>query len=223
MKLYKVCTIADYNGHKRVAFDWFYHGKRNRRRQYAKLVRNYEDGDRYQESAIDQLFTSHEAKKLKDYLDRVHGNDSETAIEQVNLPIGSNIIGVGSLAVGGPTDFYALSREAQYDLPFSVMGYFDLRNCDPVNPARDAWLDDLVAHASLLADVARKERTGERDGYGRWKGSDAFTGTLDTMETLLKRRLDAPDEYTRTDQGFGLKIGTVAQFGQVASGDDIPF
>jgi hypothetical protein len=42
------------------------------------------------------------------------------------VPVDNNIMGVGTLPVGGDSDFYMLSKAPDYPLPFSVWGHFDL-------------------------------------------------------------------------------------------------
>ncbi len=126
MNLYYVSTtVAEYIGRRDVVFSWFYNGEQ-KPRPYAKLIKDYEAGNLYAEGAIDELFTFAEARALKAYLDREHGDHGATIIRKAKLPIENNMAGFGAIAVGGSADFYTLDKEGNYDLPFSAWGYFDL-------------------------------------------------------------------------------------------------
>ena len=146
MNLYDVSTtVAEHRGCRDVVFSWFYNGEQ-KPRPYAKLIEDYDASDDhalYGEAAIDELFTFAEARALKAYLDREHGNYGTTIVRKAELPIASNIAGVSTSAVGGGTDFYMLDREDRYNLPFGAWGYYDLRHCERVGRfgARDASID----------------------------------------------------------------------------------
>jgi hypothetical protein len=132
-KLYYVRTIArEHRGCKNVTFCWFRSEAPTRPRQYAKLIENYDPHDdfaAYSEGFIDEMFTEDEAQPLKEYLDRVHGELGPTTVEEESLPVPNNMMGYGARAVGGGDDFYMLSEEPEYSLPFKVWGYFDLVGC----------------------------------------------------------------------------------------------
>ena len=106
MKLYNVDTIVkEFQDCKDVNFRWFYSNDRPQpRRPYAELVKNYTP-DPYTEGYIDELFSEDEARQLKQYLDREHGDAGTTTITEVSLPVANNIGGVGAIAVGGGDDF----------------------------------------------------------------------------------------------------------------------
>jgi hypothetical protein len=130
-KLYHVTTVVkEYNGHKNVSFKWFFAGMRHSRLPYTELIAGYDPDDEdihYPEGAVDEMFTEDEANQLKSYLDREHGGSGTTSIKAAEIPIPKNTISAGALPVGGPQDLYQLQNEDRYDLPFEVMGYFDLR------------------------------------------------------------------------------------------------
>ena len=134
MKLYKVLTLVrKYHGCKNVRFTWFRCDHGSPKRPYAELIENYDpaaDQVYYSEDAIEQLFTEEEARQLKGYLDREHGHEGVTTIEEEQLPIPENVMGVGAMAVGGGDDFYELTKEPEYSLPFKVWGYFNLVGCE---------------------------------------------------------------------------------------------
>src|SRR5262249_8154204 len=86
------------------------------------------------EHYIEELFTADEAKQLKDYLDREHGAEGATTINEVDLPIANNVMGVGMIVgvigIGRGEYFYTLDEEPKYDLPFKVCGYLNLVGCE---------------------------------------------------------------------------------------------
>lgn|SRR5215813_9082853 len=133
MKLYTVTTIVkEYAGCRSVPFIWFRHRPEKPKRPYAELIENYKgEGDHaYAEHHVEELFTAGEAKQLKDYLDREHGAEGPTTIEEVRLPVPGNTMAVCARPVGGGDDFYRLCEEPEYSLPFKVWGYLDLVGCE---------------------------------------------------------------------------------------------
>lgn len=139
MKLYKVTTmVSKYHGCKNVQFIWFRCDHGSPKRLYAELIQKYDPEDYlayYVEDHIEELFTEGEARSLKEYLDREHGHEGTTTISEMELPIPNNLAGVGAMAVGGGDDFYVLSEDPEYYLPFRVWGYFDLVGCELLDGA----------------------------------------------------------------------------------------
>jgi hypothetical protein len=71
-----------------------------------------------------------------------------TTIEKSELPIPNNTMGLGDVAIGGGVDNYALDKEPNYSLPFSVWGFVDLRGCehfDEPGETASSLKDDLDA------------------------------------------------------------------------------
>jgi hypothetical protein len=129
IELFYVTTIVkQYHGCRDVPFVWFRNDPAEGR-PYHELIRDYQPGDPYPESYIDELFTRDEANAVKAYLDREYGDAGTNTITQVDLPAPNNIIGRGAIPVGGGDDFYMLDKTEGYPLPFSVWGYFDLVGC----------------------------------------------------------------------------------------------
>ena len=130
MKLYQVYTTAkEYHGCRRVVFKWFRSDAPAERRHYAKLIENYKSADpfaAYAEGFIDELLAKDEALQLKEYLDRVHGDEGPTTIKEMRLPIPNSMMGYRGWAIGGGDDFYMLHKEPKYSLSFKVEGYFNL-------------------------------------------------------------------------------------------------
>ena len=133
MKLYRVRTTAkEYHGCRDIVFQWFRHAMPQGQRLYADLIKDYEPRNRdafYVEAYIEELFTWDEARQLKAYLDQYHGDQGDTVIKEMALPVENNVMGFGARAVGGGDSFYMLSEEPEYSLPFKVLGYFNLVGC----------------------------------------------------------------------------------------------
>src|SRR5262245_43363257 len=124
MKLYCVQTaVKEYSGCRNVVFKWFREDAPGERRNYAKLIENYNWADlfaAYAEGFIDELLAKDEALQLKEYLDRVHGDEGPTTIKEMRLPIPNSMTGYRACAVGGGDSFYMLHKEPKYSLPFKV-------------------------------------------------------------------------------------------------------
>jgi hypothetical protein len=117
--------VPEYEHYKDVTFYWFYY-ETTRRRQalYEVLIKDYDakENDAYAEGAIEELFSADEAAALKVYLDAVHG-DGTTVIEPVELPMRKSFP-FGAIGAGENDDYYMLSEDFEYNLPFKVWGYF---------------------------------------------------------------------------------------------------
>jgi hypothetical protein len=133
MKLYSVTTtVKEYSGCKNVVFNWLRRVMPPGKRPYADLIKDYEPESPdalYAEARIEELFTWDEARQLKDYLERYHGDEGETVIKQVPLPVENRTIAYGCLPSGGGNDFYMLWKESEYSLPFEIWGNFRLEGC----------------------------------------------------------------------------------------------
>jgi hypothetical protein len=131
MKLNRASTtVREFRGCKNVVFIWFRYMPPGRR-PYAVLIKDYEPERPhavYAELLIEELFTWEEARHLKDYLDRHHGCEGKTVIEQVPLPVENRRMGYGALAIGDD-DFYSICEGPAYSLAFKVWGYYNLVGC----------------------------------------------------------------------------------------------
>ena len=134
-KVYQVTSVVKkYKNCKDVPFSWFMIDRKKPLIPYEKGIINYLGKNSYSESAIDELFTNREAKRLVAYLEKEHKDDTlKINIDEQKLPIANNLIGYGGNAVGGMDGFYMLDKEKNYNLPFKAWGYFDLRNCKTFN------------------------------------------------------------------------------------------
>lgn len=134
-RLCKVTSVIDgwphrggrYDG---VEVDWFVDSRpTDPGFDYAALLDGYETADgQYARGLVDELFTPGEARQFAAYLKTEH--DSETVTTDVRLPVatksedGAVYLPIGASVVGGPSDFYMLSEEPGYSLPFKVWGYY---------------------------------------------------------------------------------------------------
>ena len=196
MKLYRVRTTAkEYHGCRDVVFQWFRHAMPQGQRLYADLIKDYEPRNRdafyveayigelswdearqlYVEAYIEELFTWDEARQLKAYLDQHHGDQGDTVIKEVALPVENNVMGFGARAVGGGDSFYMLSEEPEYSLPFKVLGYFNLVGCTLIDNGdtyrhrlmivRENDDDTIDARMETNPEAAARER--RRDAIAR--------------------------------------------------------
>ena len=196
MKLYSVRTTAkEYHGCRDVVFQWFRHAMPQGQRPYADLIKDYEPGNRYAfcveayteelswdevrqlyaEAYIEELFTWDEARQLKAYLDQYHGDQGDTVIKEMALPVENNVMGFGARAVGGGDSFYMLSEEPEYSLPFKVLGYFNLVGCTLIDNGdtyrhrlmivRENDDDTIDARMETNPEAAARER--RRDAIAR--------------------------------------------------------
>jgi hypothetical protein len=151
VSLYSVTsTIAEYDGHKDVVFNWFVkerqvpvfpfteeeeevgRGFRLPERLAGVLV-DLPDAYTYEdfwcsECALNQMFTLDEAEMLVEYLRGHHGN--EPAIHEQELPVECGRMYPLGIPVGGPQGHYRLDRTLGYPLSFEVWGYYDLRHAE---------------------------------------------------------------------------------------------
>jgi len=133
-------TINEFRGCKDVCIQWFMVDRDVPVGPYAELIEDYEHLDteekgwglrQYAEDCVNELFTAEEADALLAYLDQHHPTDSTHYLSSAKLPIERGVVGVGALAVGGPTDFLMLSERDSWNLAFEVWGYYDLRQHEP--------------------------------------------------------------------------------------------
>lgn len=156
-KLYGVTSVVKkYDNYKEVPFNWFVSDRKKPLIPYEKAIMNYVKGDGYSEGAIDESFTKQEADQLVTYLQREHKEAIlETNIVEEKLPIASNSMGFGATPVGGGDGFYMLEKEKNYNLPFKIWGYFDLRNCKNVNEKTEESEEDENEHNKKIEELEK--------------------------------------------------------------------
>ena len=111
-----------------VTFNWFIHRRETLTFEPHLYCTLGEEADAYALGAAEELFTEEELTLFKAYIDREH-EETPLDIKSEDFYINDNIMGLGAIPVGGSTDFYMIYMEDRYDLPFKVMGYYDLREC----------------------------------------------------------------------------------------------
>ncbi len=131
-------------GYKDVPIDWFVE-KRERPLfgpngslgvAYQEVIEKYDARQHdYAEMALEGYFTEAEAGAFVDWV-RAHRNDDTAMVEQKSLPIANNIMGFIAIPVGGGQDFLTISNSSDYDLPFKVCGYFDVRHILPIRATK---------------------------------------------------------------------------------------
>jgi hypothetical protein len=107
---------------------WFVVGRRQPIGPYDKLIEDYR-GEEWAAKAVNELFRASEARALKEYLLKVHGPGSGSAITvtltALPVPIRKDALLARDVEIGGHWDFYRLFEEATYNLDFDVWGYYD--------------------------------------------------------------------------------------------------
>jgi hypothetical protein len=80
---------------------------------------------RFVEEHIREHFTREETEKIMGYL--IHSGIMAFRIHECTLPEDGSILPVGWISEGGGQDHYLFYQEKDYDLPFKIAGYFDVR------------------------------------------------------------------------------------------------
>jgi hypothetical protein len=135
--LFRVYSRAEIRGYKNVRITWFvmerarplFGPNGSSGVPYQRVISGYDREDQviYCEEAVEELFTGEEAKAFIDFV-RKHYQDASARAEPFELPMMSNTIGFGGVPVGGGTDFFTINDDPEYDLPFKVGGYYDVRD-----------------------------------------------------------------------------------------------
>jgi hypothetical protein len=167
MRLYRASTsVSEFNGHREVTLHWFVDRRTiPAQRPYAELIADYDPAQNdtyYLEDAIDELFSADEVAAFVGWLkDNRGATDKDTAVDEAALPIASDIIGFGAIAVGGPQDFLCMAEvagaPAASPLGFTVLGYYDLRASEPIDksvPARHQFPSITIAGGRMVTDYA---------------------------------------------------------------------
>jgi hypothetical protein len=141
-KLFELHSVVDnLRGYKNVPISFFVH-KRPQQLfgkdgslgvEYRDVITDYDptcdDTVVYAELALEELFTEEEARPFIEWA-RTHRDDTTAKMEEAKLPLENNIMGIGAVPVGGGTDFLMISSVDDYDLPFEVWGFVDVRKCE---------------------------------------------------------------------------------------------
>jgi hypothetical protein len=142
MNLYHIrSTVKQFKGFKNVDITWFMARRQQPVAPYADLIVDYaelkRDEDRWMaEENVDEMFTEDEAHALLAWLNE-HRRAAHVLLPQA-MPIrartddGALLIGMGAIPVGGLQDFL-IPNETDWNLPFKVLGYYDLRFYEQVD------------------------------------------------------------------------------------------
>jgi hypothetical protein len=153
-ELFHIYTrVPVFRGHRDVGLAWFVWGRpAPTNRPYRELVEretvNTYGGPPmtidmlddnhwlYLSGAIAELFSGDEAAAWVAWL--LEHRKGEHTVEPAKLPMPLNMMGVGAQAVGGETDFLMMWTSPDYDLPFQVAGYYDLRQHELIEQEAEA-------------------------------------------------------------------------------------
>ena len=228
VKLYTVTsTVAEYDGHKDVVFNWFVKEHREPlypftdgtpmrgfqlpRRLAGELVDlsdAYTPEDLWcSECALNRMFTLDEAEMLAEYL-RGHCGD-DPAIHEEELPVECGRMDPLGIPTGGPQGFYRLDRTPGYPLNFEVWGYYDLRRADgPYSPSSERYARPApyVGEAGDLLYTLDGER-------------QAIAHTLGTEHPLYR----LVDGALRSGDVHELRTARAASDGWVPDDGEIPY
>ena len=185
MDLFTVTTTIraqEFHGCRDVTMRWFVVDRPTPVVPYSEVVADYAAlDDDYKlyvvHDAVDELFTDSEARALVEYMAREHPGDLHE-ITPARLPLEGNIMGRGAIPVGGPQDFYMLSREDEWTLPFQVYGYYDLERHEAAAGGEEERASALrsgmffagpegIIRASDLSEAEYQARLAQRECQGR--------------------------------------------------------
>lgn len=136
-KMYHVYSIVNHFRYKEVFYDnlkinWFIADRKEPPVPFDQAILNYSSlstaARTHPENHIRECFTSEEAEALKKYLADVQ--KTSAVIEEKELPINNTEKGRRDLPPGPGTDFIALYKKQNYDLPFKVEGIFNVKMAD---------------------------------------------------------------------------------------------
>jgi hypothetical protein len=136
-KLFHVTTtVPAFHGYRDVVLWWFVDNRpAPTNRPYRELIKSGTSPERLRdlaEGAINEMFSAEEAEAWTAWLREHRGGT--TTIEEAELPIEPNTMGVNAIPLGGPQDVLMMWKAPQYTLPFKVGGYYDLRHYERIEP-----------------------------------------------------------------------------------------
>ncbi|MGH3499764.1 MAG: hypothetical protein ACRDQA_02505 [Nocardioidaceae bacterium] len=180
VKLYRLTSVIDGWPHRDALYDgvkveWFVEDRPVPVGDYRQLLSPYREEARFDgqgtivagSDLVDELFTAEEAEQFAEYLKTAHDEDVTRTEVELPRPLynenGAEYLSVGSVPVGGGTDFHMLSHQESYELPFKVWGYYRVEGkfpakvrvcsheCEHHEPI-DRWRD-FVPPAAVPASV----------------------------------------------------------------------
>jgi hypothetical protein len=147
MKLYHVTSrVKEYDGHKDVQFSWFLWDRRAQPvAPYPDLISDYatldEDAREYAQVLVDEMFTDDEARLLLAWLNE--HREGVHSLGETTMPVSARNEDGRSYRSMIPVDGTGwpqgwLKPKPDWDLPFSVAGYYDLSRHDRVDGTHPA-------------------------------------------------------------------------------------
>lgn len=157
-KIYHVYSIVNNFRYKKIFYDklkinWFIADRKEPPVPFEQAILNYSSlstaARARPENHIKECFTSEEAEALKKYLADVQ--KTSAVIEEKELPINNTEKGRRDLPPGPGTDFIALYKKQNYDLPFKVEGIFNVKMADErIVP------DERITVISKIPDILKE-------------------------------------------------------------------
>lgn len=127
---YLVSAMAEeYKGHKDVRFSIFQDEMSEGEIQ--ALLEPFGETNLYLASYVDMTFTNEQAEQIKKYLE-ANNPDVTVTINPASIP--GKFMSVSVLPVGGPQDFYMFYKADGYALDYKILGYYDLRQHEQLQP-----------------------------------------------------------------------------------------
>ena len=137
LKLFGAYSIWNHSKYGEFRINWFCNHRAEKLAPYEDLICVYERGDWYDaKDCVDESFSAEEIELLREYLQSGDGKELHTY--EIELPIMKSLMPFGAIGsfsiydVCGDNvtrhvtieDYYLLSKEEGYSLPFEVQGYY---------------------------------------------------------------------------------------------------
>lgn len=139
IKLYSLCSIINQIDNKiNVPFMWFVNERVSPPSlPFKEIVVNFEnlgnENSSYVKEFLYEKFREDEVVQFREYLKKYYNTEIEA--EELSLPLAEdeqNFYPYKWVPVGGGVDCYLLYKHKNYNLPFEVCAYYDLRFCEDV-------------------------------------------------------------------------------------------
>lgn len=160
-KLYHVYSIANSIPYKKKNFDnvninWFVIKRKKTSVPFEEAIINYANLNKKQrkgpEKYIKEQFTYEEAKTLKEYL--LNAKNMITQIEEINLPVADSKKDYLGMKFKGETTRHVLYKEKNYQLPFKVVGIYNVDTAYDSNSG-----DETDTAITFIPEELRKDNT----------------------------------------------------------------
>jgi hypothetical protein len=128
-------TVKHFKGFKNVNITWFMERRQQPVAPYAELIADYAELEHHKyrwmaEGHVDEMFTADEARAVLAWLNEqrpaAHVLLPQAMPIRAHTDDGALLMGLGAIPVGGLQDFL-IPNETDWNLPFKVLGYYDLR------------------------------------------------------------------------------------------------